>query len=171
MWIWLLGHPIPRPEIVLIYLNVQVNPHESFFSTFLCLLFAQEHQDAKVYGVRAGPYHELSPTFLNLNTLERTLVAPQAHLAASGASNQLIMAQGVQRDASRQHNGEITAGAWKTKRNRPWIMQMLVHGFPSRLAALQFEWAWQHPHISRHLRDESGNAMFARAKTMKANVK
>ncbi len=33
----------------------------------------------------------------------------------------------------RQHNGEITAGAWKTKHKRPWIMQMIVHGFPSKL--------------------------------------
>ncbi|KAI0032056.1 hypothetical protein K488DRAFT_50747 [Vararia minispora EC-137] len=60
----------------------------------------------------------------------------------------------------RQHNGEISAGAWKTKHNRPWIMQMIVHGFPSKLAALQFEWAWQHPHVSRHLRDQDGKALF-----------
>lgn len=51
----------------------------------------------------------------------------------------------------RQHNGELTAGAYKTLRGRPWAMQMLVHGFPSKLAALQFEWAWQHPDRSRHL--------------------
>lgn len=56
----------------------------------------------------------------------------------------------------RQHNGDIAQGAWKTRRNQPWVMQMIVHGFPSRLAALQFEWAWQHPHISRHLRGEDG---------------
>ncbi|KAK0461036.1 uncharacterized protein EV420DRAFT_1267090 [Desarmillaria tabescens] len=34
-------------------------------------------------------------------------------------------------------------------------MQMLVHGFPSKLSALQFEWAWQHPHLSRHLEDQA----------------
>ncbi|KAF9039541.1 hypothetical protein BDZ89DRAFT_384828 [Hymenopellis radicata] len=52
----------------------------------------------------------------------------------------------------RQHNGEISQGAFKTSRKRPWVMHMLVHGFPSKQAALQFEWAWQHPHISRHLK-------------------
>ncbi|KAL7284733.1 hypothetical protein ACG7TL_002039 [Trametes sanguinea] len=72
------------------------------------------------------------------------------------------------------HNGEISQGAWKTKHNRPWVMQMIVHGFPSKLAALQFEWAWQHPHISRHLRDNDGNAVFTgggRFKYLNANVK
>ncbi|RKP23975.1 hypothetical protein SYNPS1DRAFT_8648, partial [Syncephalis pseudoplumigaleata] len=51
----------------------------------------------------------------------------------------------------RQHNGELTQGARRTARKRPWTIAVLVYGFPSRLAALQFEWAWQHPERSRHL--------------------
>ncbi|KAF9467364.1 hypothetical protein BDZ94DRAFT_1032958 [Collybia nuda] len=73
----------------------------------------------------------------------------------------------------RQHNGEITAGAWKTKHKRPWVMHMIVYGFPSRLAALQFEWAWQHPHLSRHLRDDAGKALFVgdrKSKYLKMNI-
>lgn len=29
-----------------------------------------------------------------------------------------------------------------------------MYGFPSKLQALQFEWAWQNPHASRHLHAE-----------------
>ena len=33
----------------------------------------------------------------------------------------------------RQHNGEIKAGAWRTKKWRPWEMVMFIHGFPSKV--------------------------------------
>ncbi|GAA5853301.1 hypothetical protein JCM8547_000277 [Rhodosporidiobolus lusitaniae] len=51
----------------------------------------------------------------------------------------------------KQHSGEIKGGAFKTQRGRPWEMEGIVYGFPSKLQALQFEWAWQNPHASRHL--------------------
>ena len=52
----------------------------------------------------------------------------------------------------RQHNGEITSGAHRTRRNRPWTMRLLVWGFTSEIQALKFEWAWQHPLASRGVR-------------------
>jgi len=62
----------------------------------------------------------------------------------------------------RQHNGEIAAGAFKTKRWRPWKMILSVWGFPSKVAALQFEFAWQHPSICRHVKDKVAHLGFCK---------
>ncbi|XP_006294402.2 uncharacterized protein LOC17889860 [Capsella rubella] len=53
----------------------------------------------------------------------------------------------------RQHNGEITCGAWRTKKKRPWEMVLCIYGFPTNVSALQFEWAWQHPRESLAVRE------------------
>ncbi|KXN90151.1 Structure-specific endonuclease subunit slx1 [Leucoagaricus sp. SymC.cos] len=67
----------------------------------------------------------------------------------------------------RQHNGLVTGGARETAVNRPWVMHLLVHGFPSRPAATSFEFAWQNPHRSRFLRNDTAEPLFERKRGAK----
>ncbi|PRQ34740.1 putative GIY-YIG nuclease superfamily, structure-specific endonuclease subunit Slx1 [Rosa chinensis] len=57
----------------------------------------------------------------------------------------------------RQHNGEIGRGAWRTKKKRPWEMALCIYGFPTNTSALQFEWAWQNPYVSKAVRKAAAN--------------
>ena len=102
---------------------------------------------------------------------EPTSEAPRIHQGEYGTSISIPTSPALPRRGTSQHNGEISQGAGKTSKNRPWVMQMIIYGFPSKLAALQFEWAWQNPHISRHLRDPLGKPLFTKERgSLKKNI-
>ncbi|KAF8160925.1 hypothetical protein B0H34DRAFT_358137 [Crassisporium funariophilum] len=116
----------------------------------------------KPIGIRSSLFSHSFPSFYACYLLKsvRTPQSTSTYIGSTPSPPRRI----------RQHNGELTQGARKTRLKRPWVMQMLVHGFPSKLAALQFEWAWQNPHLSRHLRDADGRIFATRGLTVKKNI-
>jgi hypothetical protein len=72
----------------------------------------------------------------------------------------------------RQHNGEISCGAKRTHKCRPWEIVTIVYGFPNKHAALQFEWHWQHPRESTKLQGKIGSEpSFGRGNGVKSKLK
>ena len=55
----------------------------------------------------------------------------------------------------RQHNGEITGGAKRTRRWRPWIPVCIIQGFYEASSALRFEYRLQHPKRRRKAKESA----------------
>lgn len=64
----------------------------------------------------------------------------------------------------RQHNGEITGGAKRTRGFRPWFPICLIFGFQDHRQALRFEWRWHHP--PKNLRSKYKNCIMNRLNTL-----
>ena len=61
-----------------------------------------------------------------------------------------------QHNAGRKKGGAAkTSGKKKDQDDIPWRMVTIVSGFPSRIAALQFEWAWQNGHKTKRIVDDA----------------
>ncbi|KAL7715893.1 Structure-specific endonuclease subunit SLX1-like protein [Entamoeba marina] len=74
----------------------------------------------------------------------------------------------------RQHNGEISGGAFKTEGKRPWQMVLVVHSFPTQTKVLQFEWDWQHPEKGKRVRSAYDNILgkgFGNMHTLKFKIR
>ena len=59
-----------------------------------------------------------------------------------------------------QHNGELTGGAKRTARKRPWRVVGYYSGFPDRKTALQFEWRVHHPPNCRKIKSKRGKTIY-----------
>lgn len=76
-------------------------------------------------------------------------ISPPSHscyILRSSVSNRTYIGYTV--DFSRrirQHNGEITGGAKRTQKWRPWMPVCVIRGFHDTHAARRFEYRLQHP--------------------------
>ena len=109
-----LLHPPARLPLLLRLLPPQVRPDP-----------AVHHVGPRLRASSKGPQAKLSRVYIGSTpSPPRRIRYPFTPLSAPLRVSHLHR---------RQHNGELTQGARKTQRKRPWVMQMIVHGFPSRL--------------------------------------
>jgi len=67
----------------------------------------------------------------------------------------------------RQHNGELKRGGAKyTCKYRPWKVAATIRHFNTEREALQFEWAWQHPARTRHLKEHRSARLVSGARSL-----
>ena len=71
----------------------------------------------------------------------------------------------------RQHNGEITSGARRTKCSRPWEYVAVNDGFQDKVSAMQFKWVWQHVGRSKVFREAVGCDKLVRKMKRQRGVK
>jgi predicted GIY-YIG superfamily endonuclease len=70
----------------------------------------------------------------------------QCYILKSTVSNRIYIGYTVDfPHRLRQHNGEITGGAKKTQKWRPWYPICTIQGFYEKSSALRFEYRLQHP--------------------------
>ena len=147
-----------------------VTSQTTLVSRVLRVLSAQVYQDSEIDFVRIVLSRRPSGcTLIIIQDVHRK--HPESTKENTVCPYQFQRSPTLPQRGTSQHNGEISQGAWKTFKSRPWVMQMIIYGFPSTLAALQFEWAWQHPHASRHLRDPLGKPLFKKERgSLKKNI-
>lgn len=98
-----------------------------------------ENEDSKPCKNRPGPWHCYILHGSGQRGRNRTYVGKTNHMLRR----------------LRQHNGKLAGGARATHKHRPHFPFIIVSGFPSEIAVLQFEWAMKHRRV-RGTRGRSG---------------
>lgn len=90
--------------------------------------------------------HESSQTkHLTLNIVRPIISNHMCYILKSLTSNRVYIGYTINFEHRlRQHNGEISGGAKRTHKGRPWTPICIIKGFYESSAALRFEYRLQH---------------------------
>lgn len=92
------------------------------------------------------PPTQCIPRPLTLNILRAPISDHSCYILRSLVANQGYIGYTINfPHRLRQHNGEITGGAKKTKKWRPWTPVCIIRGFVEESSARRFEYRLQHP--------------------------